>query len=282
MFNKLAVTYLLNSILTPCIVSAIPYDVTQAWYETDGLIDSVFSLWMADTVGTTMRALQIPPLLKRHLLTRLTRSQEKANRLWRPENLFVGELYANALKTLAICLVYGPIWPLSYLLTPVALVVEYFCFSFAIFYWWGPAPQLTDELLHRMRRWIGVVMCLRWTIEVIGLSKARPERVPEADVFVRVVLNAVLLGAYFIVPPSRYFPSLRRLRYDEVATDGVAHDEVPKHRGHALAEYDCPTLGNGRDGGARALAARHDKAAHGFELFSSSARQSVDIDWGPV
>ena len=61
---------------------------------------------VADMGGTTMRALQFPPLLKRYALAPLVaHSQQQTNRLWDSEMLFVGELYANALKTIAICLV---------------------------------------------------------------------------------------------------------------------------------------------------------------------------------
>lgn len=64
------------------------------------MVEMVFALIYGDAGGTIMRVIQIPPIFKRCVLTRLTKSQEKTNELWRPEPIFVGELYANMLKTM--------------------------------------------------------------------------------------------------------------------------------------------------------------------------------------
>ena len=54
--------------------------------------------------------------------------------------MFVGELYANAFKTVAIALVYSPVWPIATLLTPIGLLVAYFCFNFAVTHTRREAP----------------------------------------------------------------------------------------------------------------------------------------------
>ena len=90
----------------PMIVFSFPFFITQAWYENGGVAQNVLTLIYSDAFGSCMRILQIPPLFKRFVLAPLTStSQMQTNRLWDPEPMFVGELYANALKTLAIALV---------------------------------------------------------------------------------------------------------------------------------------------------------------------------------
>lgn len=175
--------------------------------------------------------------------------------------------------------VYAPIWPLAYALTPLALLWEYACFNVAIVHWWGPAPQMTDELLHRMRGWLGIVCLMRWAVELTGLSMVRPERTPDTAPVLLCVLQLGLLASYFWwTPPSRYYPSLRRLRFDEVTAAieySIPYDGVAQHTGTPLVPYECPSLGAGKSGGPSALAASHAKqAALGFELYSTADRVS--------
>lgn len=190
----------------------------------------------------------------------------------------VGELYANALKTLSICLVYGIIWPACYLFTPFALLFQYCCFNFAVVFWWRPAPQLTDELMFRMHRGIGVMMLLRYGVELMGYSKADASRNVLGGDIVRVVLNLVLLGLYYadLLPylNERKMPSLRRYRYEETDEDAVAYEDVPKHSKSPLARYECPTLGSGRR--APALEKLYHKADLGLELYTPSPRATSE------
>ena len=152
MFNKVAPMYIINTILMPIFVDSFPYFISQAWYEDGGVVQSALTLVLADAGGSLLRVIQFPPLIKRFVLAPLTsKSQAQTNKLWEPEPMFVGEPYANGLKTFAICLVYSPMWPLANILVMPGLLVCYVCFSFAICFWWRPPPQLSDELLHRMR-----------------------------------------------------------------------------------------------------------------------------------
>ena len=56
--------------------------------------------------------------LKRSLSTAY--SQAKLNRLWRPPTFHIGDLYASSMKTTALGLAYGPIYPVMYLWTGFA------------------------------------------------------------------------------------------------------------------------------------------------------------------
>ena len=91
MFNRLALMYTINCILTPLLVFAFPFGATQAWYEDGGVAQAVLTLIVADAVGSCMRILQIPPLLKRFVLAPLTStSQPHTTQAWEPEPMFVG------------------------------------------------------------------------------------------------------------------------------------------------------------------------------------------------
>ena len=96
-FNKLAVAYLLNSVLIPLVVYAFPLFVSQAWYEAGGAVESAVMLMLTDAVGGAGRCIQFPILMKRYVLAPLTaRSQRKVDNLWEPPPMFIGELYAQA------------------------------------------------------------------------------------------------------------------------------------------------------------------------------------------
>ena len=76
----------------------------------------------------------IGPILGRRFTT--AKSQAKLNQLWLPPRMFIGELYANTLKTCSLGLAYGPIYPACYLLTAAALLFSNICTSYSISRWY--------------------------------------------------------------------------------------------------------------------------------------------------
>lgn len=56
----------------------------------------------------------------------------KLDQLWRPPRMYIAELYANSLKTVALGLVYGPIYPVSYLWSSFAMFFCYACSRYAL------------------------------------------------------------------------------------------------------------------------------------------------------
>ena len=246
-------------------------------YEDGGVAENILTLIYSDAFGSFMRILQPPPLLKRFVLAPLTaHSQPQTNLMWAPEDMFVGELYANAMKTFAVAIVYQPLWPTAPLLVPLGLLAAYGCFNFAIVFWWRPPPQLSDEMLSRMVYMIGGLMAVRFVVEYMVESKARPELgdTPDAALLAasdaaRTAVQFGVLGLYFLLPLERWMPSLRRYRQEELTTDPTPYDDVAKSTGVALARYECPALGRART--AAELERAHQTSslstAMGLELY---------------
>ena len=63
-------------------------------------------------------------LFYRFVLARFVVSQQKLNELWDPPPMLLGDLYASCLKTVALCLIYAPLWPMAYLLTALAIPID--------------------------------------------------------------------------------------------------------------------------------------------------------------
>jgi hypothetical protein len=242
---------------------------TAGWYENGGLVQSIFTLIAADALGSVMRIIQIPPLFRRFVLAPcLSQSQQQANKLWEPELMFVGELYANALKTFAIAVLYQPVWPLVPFLVPVGLLVAYLCFNFAIVFWWRPPPDLSDELLQRLRGWVLAVLIVRFGIELWVDSQARPETkrgalLVVAESAARCAVQVALVLAFCVCPWGR-FTALRRWRHDETATNSKPYEAQQD----TLDKYDCPAVGPTRS--AFALEKAHEKRLVGLDLTTAA------------
>ena len=60
--------YLINNILMPVVVYSFPYFISQAWYEDGGAVQSAFTLITGDMMGSCLRVIQFPPLIRRFVL----------------------------------------------------------------------------------------------------------------------------------------------------------------------------------------------------------------------
>ena len=82
-------------------------------------------------------------LFNRYIRSHFITSQHKLNKLWKPPRMPVGRLYANVVKDVSLCIVYGPIFPLAYLLTAVRLALSFWTNLFTITYFFGRPATLT-------------------------------------------------------------------------------------------------------------------------------------------
>ena len=61
----------------------------------------------------------------------------------------VGRLYADVVKLVSLCLIYGPLFPFAYLLTAMRLVVQFWATLFTITFLYGRPAALTEKLMDR-------------------------------------------------------------------------------------------------------------------------------------
>ena len=142
-FRKLTLAYVLNAALLPLVIALLPHlDITQAWFEDGGVVAQSPALMLAAGAFFPSQALQPLALLRRHVQSRHALSQPQLDRLWAPPPILFAETYASIAKSIALCLVYAPFWPLAYGLTAATLLFSYGCFRAALRYWYARPPPL--------------------------------------------------------------------------------------------------------------------------------------------
>ena len=179
-FNKLTLAYVLNTALLPLAVGLLPMGISQAWYEEGGLVSQSISLMIASGIGFSLFqavttdcltrprplicVIHIPPsatpasqvqpiaLIKRHVFGRFALSQPQIDRLYDAPNILFAKVYASVVKSLAICLIYAPLWPPAYLLTAFLLLFAYICCRISIAHWYARPPPFNQTLFNDMYR----------------------------------------------------------------------------------------------------------------------------------
>ena len=85
-------------------------------------------------------------------------SQAKLSKLFKPPKMHVGELYAATVKTAAMGLMYGILYPPAYLITSFAMMISYWGTRCGISYWFRRPPTIDTDMLDRM---IVVLACVQ-------------------------------------------------------------------------------------------------------------------------
>eukprot|EP00966_Prymnesium_polylepis_P098529 2281626-Prymnesium_polylepis.1 len=155
--------------------------------------------------------------------------------------MFVGERYAQVFKAVAICLIYAPLWPLSYSLCVASLLAQYAANKFCLAFWWKRPESVDDDLLAKMRRSFGYLIGFQSAVTLVGESIARPERHLHGGVAARVAV-VVLVWLGFLVVPWRRLQLFSKYQGGMGTTDGIAYDEVSASKGYAIEQYRCPML----------------------------------------
>ena len=134
--------------------------VNQWFFETGGIVQHVLLTILA-SVGTDVAMLVQPrTLLRRYLLAPFAHSQHKLNRLWRPPPMLLGTLYAYALRTTSVALIWAPLNPLVLPLAAAMLGVSFWSLRFAVAFWYEKPSAMTEAIVERLRVYIG------WTVPV--------------------------------------------------------------------------------------------------------------------
>lgn len=237
---KLGAAYAMNTIIIPAAVQSFPYLVTQAWYESSGVVAEVISLIIADAAVIFLLAMPAIPIINRYIRAPLfAKSQLQLSSLWSPHKVSVGWLYASVLKTVGLALVYAPLWPPVYLLSAAACLIHYGCISFALTFWVAAPAQLADQLMHTMRSILAAMILLRSLIELLGATKAQPDQALSFAAAARFALSVLCVTLYAAAPLGRV-RCLQGYENDYDTTGAVRYSDVSKLTGQALERYRCP------------------------------------------
>ena len=113
--------------LTKLLSGWIRRCVTQAWYESGGVVSQAAILMVTSALITDFnRVAQLDRVFKRRVLGLYASSQIRLNQLWAPPKMLIGNMYAESFRSLALGLVYAPIYPLAFLLTAYSLAQSFY------------------------------------------------------------------------------------------------------------------------------------------------------------
>lgn len=84
-------------------------------------------------------------------------------------NPHTGELYSNTMKTIALGLIYGPLYPVTFLWTSIAMVVCYSATKYNISHYSMRPPKIDEEMMDHMRSGISAVL-----FAAIGMQAGLP------------------------------------------------------------------------------------------------------------
>ena len=207
--------------------------------------------------------MQIPPLFQRYVRAPLTaRSQAKLDKCWTPPPHFIGELHAHLLKTFAMPLVYGPLYPLLYPVGAAALVYAFAMCRFALSYWWARPPQIDDELLQRLRG--AIALCL-WLHFAVALGASCLVNIQSAWGAIGRTIACVVLWLFYAFAPFERLPMFRRYRPEQLAENSEGEKVLFYHE-HAVERYECPTLGGPNKERAAELEKRFNRDVRGWTM----------------
>lgn len=230
-FRKLTVGYVLNTTILPLAVGLLPIGITPAWYEEGGIAQQSQTLILASGVGFCIFQ-ALPPLvfLNRYVLGRYALSQPQLDRLWAAPSLNFAETYASVTKSLALCLIYAPLWPPAYGLTAVLLLFSYFCYRYAVRHWYARPPPLNETLFDELRLvLLGLLMAHIVVLHVVE-AYARGASFAHFQMGRFAIMLAVCSLGVVAISPKRTVDK----------TGGVPYDKVEVQGGTTIERYENP------------------------------------------
>ena len=245
LFTKLSVAYTFNSAAIPILVGSIfswfasGKTVDQSWYEAGGVCGQAWLLMVINSVAKDCMKVLRPIQRFRRRCTRAY-SQARLNKLWRPPTFHIGDLYASTIKTTALGLAYGPIYPVMYLWTSVAYLFTYVCTRLSISHWYRRPPSVDESMVVSFCSGMTAILALNLLVQAFGCFAQGTSLVDGLPVY---LLSPIVWLAYVLAPLERCFPVLRPY-VDELEpdTDGIAYDDVPRIKKYEMEPYVCPKL----------------------------------------
>ena len=175
LFAKLSIAYVANTVALPWLIGAIPFGLSQAWYEAGGPVEQAQALLLTGTIFEELYKLSQPiALFQRHCLGQRAASQLRLNMLWAPPLMLQGELFACVIKQMSLVLLYAPLYPPFYLLGAFALLVSLISNKASLSFWWGRPPWVGAELMERFRTWLELLLPMHFVTAAVGLRASNP------------------------------------------------------------------------------------------------------------
>jgi len=160
-------------------------------------------------------------------------------------------MYAQTCKTVAMGMIYGPLYPPAYLITCFALAVSYWGTRMGIKHWYHRPPLVDSDMLDRMIEILFYIQGLGMAMSAIVANSSAGDWTTVAG---PLVASPVLFGVYLCLPLSM----LKCLQAHEQITDpsledgdgdtmGIPFAKVREKKKQLLIKYQCPLLHPGEN-----------------------------------
>ena len=239
LFTKLSLAFLANTVALPALTASIPFGLSQSWYEVGGPIDQAqFILLSGSVIKEFTKMTQPVAWFQRFVRGRFARSQLRLNSLWSPPEMLIGELFAEIVKSVGLCLLFAPLYPPLYLLTSLCLLLSFVGDKYAISYWWKNPPSLRHDLMERLRLEIWLLLPLHFIMSGVGNARAQHDfGFTSVALAPTVVSGAVWLGYPLALLVSGRVKWLQAHDPLELTTEGVRFDDVPRVKGYDVERF---------------------------------------------
>jgi len=229
LFTKLALAYVANTVALPLVVGSVPFGVTQAWYESGGPVEQAQLLLLSGALFTELyKVLQPVVLFDRLVRVKWVASQLGLNRLYAPPPMMLGELYAQAVKVMALCLFYAPLYAPMYALTALALLGSLFGSRAALSVWWGRPPMVGADLIRRLRLSLALLIGVHLAVGFFAERRAAPDAALSSTALPPLLMGVGCWVVYVLAPAHR-LTWLAEHDALELTTEDFRYDEVTSH-----------------------------------------------------
>jgi len=238
LFSKLSQAYLVNSVLVPIGVGLyLSGGIDHTWYESGGPVSTAMVLMLFNYITPLLKAINPGPIINRFIFGRCAYSQLKVR-------------MAYTLKTTALGLVYGPIYPMAYVLTAIGLSFSWLMTRCGMHYWYAMPADVHQDMMMVFRYRLGHIIGLSVMLQAWATAEAMGSDGGFHSGGVVVVGGPILVVLYALIPLG----FLKKFaKFDELAgatssagpsldTKGIAFDDVDKITGQLAHLYFCPVL----------------------------------------
>ena len=156
-------------------------------------------------------------------------------------------------------MIYGPLYPIVYLLVAVALLFSYCCTKTGLVYWYMRPPNVDQRMMASLRTNLGLIVVLMIIPMALG-ARAVSEDNKVTAAKLTIYLVAPILWLVYTVAPLGKIPFLSdHSEVDEILdaaednpnfdwdslegdTHGIRIEDVSKEKGYEVFPYICPKI----------------------------------------
>mmetsp|Transcript_13463 Transcript_13463/g.28485 ORF Transcript_13463/g.28485 Transcript_13463/m.28485 type:complete len:349 (+) Transcript_13463:1-1047(+) len=254
LFTKLSLSLVFNTVIIPMAVAIVvstttlgKFGIDQSWYEVGGVINGFLTLCVMNVaIDGLLQVVPIAVLLKRYVFTRFYVSEYKVAELWLPPEFPVAYLHAVSLKTIALCLLYAPLYPPAYLFSAGAMLFIFAFSKFSIAYWYRRPPTISERMLGQLR----AAMLASAGLHVGVMYFAAYSSPAPDDRYIPVIgcifctIALCITAADLLVPWRVCVPWLKEEEkvFESEDTAGIEYKDVPRIKKVRIERYSCPAF----------------------------------------